>query len=105
MQDLYTILPLAALALIFWFLVVRPASRQRKQVMELQARLKAGDRVMLSSGIYGEVVELDDVRARVRVAEGVVLEVARGAISAVDADSLATEAAQTPVAEKGDADQ
>lgn len=82
------LLPLLAIALIFWLLLVRPAARQRKQVAELQASLKVGDRVMLASGIFGTLTSTTDDRVRVEVAPGVELEVVRGAIGAVEAEDL-----------------
>lgn len=89
MNELAQLWPIAAVLLIFWLLLIRPAARRQKQVRELQSGLKAGDRVMLTSGIFGVITEVADDRARVRVAEGVELEVVRGAIGAVEADDVA----------------
>jgi preprotein translocase subunit YajC len=53
--ELASFLPLVAIALLFWLMVVRPASRRQKAVAQLQANLQPGQRVMLTSGIYGTV--------------------------------------------------
>lgn len=84
-------LPLVAIALVFWLLIVRPASKRQKQVQQLQAGLKVGDKVVLTSGIFAEITDLADDRARVRIADGVEVEVARGAIAAVEAPEPAPE--------------
>lgn len=84
MPELVSLLPFVAIALIFWLLIVRPASRRQKEVARLQSGLGTGDKVMLSAGIYGVVTATTDDRVHVRVADGVVLEVARGAIASVD---------------------
>lgn len=85
MEQFAQFLPLVAIALLFWLLVVRPASRRQKAVAQLQADLQPGERVMLSSGIFGTVRSLDGDRARVEIAPGIEVEVARAAISVVDA--------------------
>ena len=63
MDQLVSFLPLVAIALLFWLLVVRPASRRQKAVARLQADLQVGQRVMLSSGIFATVRSLDCDRA------------------------------------------
>ena len=70
MGELASFLPLVAIALLFWLMVVRPASRRQKAVARLQADLQPGQRVMLSSGIYGTVRSLADDRVRVEIAPG-----------------------------------
>ena len=82
--QLASFLPLVAIALLFWVMVVRPASRRQKAVAQLQSDLQPGQRVMLSSGIYGTIHSLADDRARVEIAPGTQIEVARAAISVVD---------------------
>lgn len=84
MKELAGLWPFLAVLVIFWLMIIRPAQRQRKQTAALQANLAVGDRVMLTSGIFAVVVELLDDRVRVKVAEGVVVEVVRGAIGAVE---------------------
>ena len=91
MGELASFLPLVAIALLFWVMVVRPASRRQKAVRQLQADLQPGQRVMLSSGIYGTVRSLADDRARVEIAPGTEIEVARAAISVVDAPGEPTD--------------
>jgi preprotein translocase subunit YajC len=81
--DLVSLLPIIAIALLFWLLIIRPQSRRQRALGELQAGLNLGDRVMLSSGVYGVVEGLGDERLSLRVAEGVTIEVARGAVANV----------------------
>jgi preprotein translocase subunit YajC len=81
--ELVSLLPLVAIALLFWLLIIRPASRRQKDQARMQASVAQGDQVMLTSGIFGTVNELDDDRLMVEVAPGVVIRVARGAIGSV----------------------
>jgi preprotein translocase subunit YajC len=82
-SELASLLPLVAIALLFWLLIIRPASRRQKDQARMQSALNLGDRVMLTSGIFGTVTELADDRLEVEIAPGVVITVARGAIGSV----------------------
>lgn len=76
-----TMLPLLAILAIFWLIVIRPASRRNRELAQLHAALEPGDRIMLSSGIYGTVRELEGDRVRVEIAPTVEIEVATGAVA------------------------
>lgn len=83
MEGLASLLPLVGIALLFWLLIIRPASRRQKELGRMQNSLGVGDEVMLTSGVFGTVHSLADDHAMVEVAEGVTLKVARGAIGSV----------------------
>lgn len=83
MKDALSLLPIVAIAAIFWLLIVRPASRQRKEAVALQSRLAVGDDVMLTSGLFGTIVGLADDHFEVEIAPGVVTRVIRGAVASV----------------------
>ena len=59
MAESAQLLLLAAM-LGFWVIVIRPARRQQSRVQRLQRSLAVGDRVVLSSGIFGTFVALED---------------------------------------------
>lgn len=80
MAELASLLPLIGIFLIFWLLVIRPAQRRQKALQTMQRQLGVGDRVITSSGIFGTIEHLDEDRVGLRVADGVVLTVARQAI-------------------------
>lgn len=84
MNDLAALLPLVAILALFWFMVVRPQQRRQKEVVRLQQSIEVGQRVMMSSGIYGTVVSLVDDRARLEIAPGTQIDIARAAIAKVD---------------------
>ena len=92
MEQLASLLPIVAIALIFWLLLIRPASRRQKQLRQMQARLSPGDQVMLASGIFGTVTAVSEGdRARLLIADGVEVEVARAAIGQVVAPAPSDE--------------
>lgn len=84
MNDLVALLPLLAILALFWFMVVRPQQRRQKEVVRLQESIQVGQRVMMSSGIFGTVVSLADDRARLEIAPGTQIDIARAAIAKVD---------------------
>ena len=70
MQDLAsTLLPLIAIALVFWLLIIRPQSRKQRELRDMQTSLSVGDEVVLTSGIHGVVrgVDSDVVQVEVSV--------------------------------------
>jgi preprotein translocase subunit YajC len=73
-------LPFVLIALVFWFLIVRPQRRRQQQLASTQAALGPGTEVMLGSGIFGTVASLDDETLRIEVAPGTVVKVARQAV-------------------------
>lgn len=91
MPELVSLLPLVGIALLFWLLIVRPASRRQKELARMQSSLEVGDEVMLTSGVYGTLRELDDDQVRVEIADGVIIRVARGAVGTIANSGLDTD--------------
>jgi preprotein translocase subunit YajC len=82
-STLATFLPLIGIALLFWFLFVRPAQRRQREMGSMQRAVAVGDEIMLTSGIFGTVTALDDDRISLEVADGVTVRVIRAAIGQV----------------------
>ena len=53
--------------LIFWFLVIRPQSKERKEREAAVGNLKKNDKVVTNAGIHGTVVGLEDDAVMLRV--------------------------------------
>lgn len=83
MNDLAALLPLVAILALFWFMVVRPQQRRQREVTALQSSIEVGQRVMMSSGIYGTVRAVTDDTARLEIAPGTEIQIARAAIARV----------------------
>jgi preprotein translocase subunit YajC len=77
------LLPIVAIALLFWLLIIRPASRRQRELRTMQGSLSVGDEVMLTSGVFAHVVEFADDHLLVEIAEGVTIKVARGAVGQI----------------------
>jgi preprotein translocase subunit YajC len=70
---------------VFWALVIRPQQKQQqeREVAHLAVvdSLVPGDRVESFSGIHGSVVAVGDDTVRLEIADGVVVTMARLAVS------------------------
>jgi preprotein translocase subunit YajC len=87
-------LPMILIFGIFYFLVIRPQQkRQRQQQTERDAMLKAlkaGDKVITTSGIYGTIVsvkEKDDTVV-LRIAQAVTIEMLRSSIAGLQSSDV-----------------
>lgn len=96
MSDLATFIPLLLIVVIFWLFIVRPQRRRQQEYATLQSQLEPGQQVMTTSGIFAEIVSIDDLDAVLRIAPGVEIRVHRQAIGQVvhpetDAETDPTE--------------
>jgi preprotein translocase subunit YajC len=83
-QDmLIQFLPLIGLVILFYFLMIRPQQRRMKQHQQMLTALKRNDVVVLSSGVIGKVVRVEDKEVGLEIATGVTVKVVKGMISEV----------------------
>jgi preprotein translocase subunit YajC len=72
--------PFAIILGIFYFLILMPMKKRQKKIQEFQEALKVGDKVVTTSGIYGQITKMNDKSIQVQIADKVRIEVARAAI-------------------------
>ena len=63
---------LGGMALMFYFLLIRPQSKARKATEERLSKLKAGDEVVLSSGLFATIDRVEDKHIWVKLGSSVV---------------------------------
>ena len=80
------LLPMGAIMVVFYFMMVLPAQRKQKRMTEMLQSLKNGDKVITNGGIYGTIVGLEPDAVQLRVAEQVKMKVARNAIAGLQAE-------------------
>ncbi len=59
--------------------------RRQKKEQEARGKLKKGDKVVSQSGLIGELVEMDEKIAKVKIAPGITVQMVASTLSAVDA--------------------
>lgn len=74
-------LPIILMIAVFYFLVIRPASKQEKDRKARLGKLERGDQVRLSGGILGRVASVEDPIVMVEIADKVKIRVLRGEIA------------------------
>ena len=85
-QDmLIQFLPLIGLVVLFYFLMIRPQQQRMKTHQAMLAAVKRGDTVVLSSGMIGKIVRVEDKEVGVEIATGVTVKVVKTMISDVRA--------------------
>ena len=90
-QVLFIFAPLFA---VWYFLVIRPQSQQRRKLQDMLASLKTGDRVTTSGGIYGTVVGFRNGTVQLQIANQVKVDLARSAITGLVTEELADSSKQ-----------
>ncbi len=73
---------LGIFVLIFYFLLIRPQNKRRKEHQELMGSLSNGDEVVTAGGIVGKISKVEDDFVVLEVGKGVVLRFQKSAIGA-----------------------
>ncbi|HEX8740015.1 MAG TPA: preprotein translocase subunit YajC [Casimicrobiaceae bacterium] len=80
-DTLLTFLPMIAIFVVFYFLLIRPQQKKQKEARAMLAALEKGNEVVTAGGILGRIVKLDDQYATVEVAPSTQMVVQRSSIS------------------------
>lgn len=75
--------PLIFIGVIFYFLLIRPQQKQRKEQQKLIQALKTGDKVITASGIHGMISNVKDRTVLLKVADNVKIEIDKAAVATV----------------------
>ena len=78
--------PIAVMLIIFYFLLYRPQKRAQHEREEMLNSLQKGNKVVTIGGIYGTISEINEKIVKLKIAEKVEIEVARGSIGSVVID-------------------
>ena len=65
---------------VMYFLMIRPRQKQQKEHEEMTKELRAGDRVIIAGGIYGQIERLGEDTAILKIESGATMKVARSSI-------------------------
>lgn len=84
-QQLMQIAPIILMVVLFYFMLIRPQQKRAKEHQVMLGNLKRGDNVVLSSGMLGKIVRVEDKEVGVEIAQGVTVKVVKGMITEVRA--------------------
>jgi len=67
--------------LIFYFVLIQPMKNKQRKLEDLVKRLKSGDRVILSGGIFGTIVGVENDAFQVRIDDKTRIKVLKSAVA------------------------
>ena len=80
-SDLMTFLPMIAIFVVFYFLLIRPQQKKAKEAKAMLEALQKGDEVVTAGGLLGKVSKLTDQYATIEIAPNTEITVQRQAVS------------------------
>ena len=91
-----SLLMMAVMLGVFYFMLIRPENKRKKEAEEMRSAVKTGDKITTIGGIMGTVVNVKDEKIVIETgADQVRIELAKWAISTNDtADAAAKEKAK-----------
>ena len=79
--DAMAFLPMIAIFVVFYFLLIRPQQKKAKEHRAMLEALQKGDEVVTAGGVVGRVAKLTDQYAAIEIAPSVEINVQRSAIA------------------------
>jgi preprotein translocase subunit YajC len=83
---------LGAIAIVFYFFMIRPQVKKQKDQKKYVDELKRGDKVVTTAGIHGKIADMNDATFLVEVDNGVKIRFDKSAISLEASKALNTPA-------------
>ena len=80
-DSMLTFLPMVAIFVVFYFLLIRPQQKKAKETRAMLAALQKGDEVVTAGGIVGRISKLGEQYATIEIANGVEMNVQRAAVA------------------------
>lgn len=81
--------PILLIFAIFYFLLLRPMQRQRKDQQKMLANLQNGDVVLTNGGIIGTIISLNEEAVILRVKpDNLKLQVTRSSVAGMAPENL-----------------
>ncbi len=85
------IIVLVAMLAFMYLLLIRPQRAKQRKTQEMLNQLGPGDEVLTVGGLYGDVIEVEDDKVVLEIAEDVHVEVSRRAIAQIIQDEPPAE--------------
>lgn len=79
-SPLLQVVPFVLILAIFYFVILLPSKRKQQKVQEFLANLKVNDRIITTSGIFGQITRLGEQSVQIQIADKVRIEVSKAAI-------------------------
>ena len=77
------VLPLVAIMVLFYFLLIRPQMKRTKEHRQMLEKIAKGDEVVTNGGLAGKVASIGEAYVTLEVAEGVSVKVQKASVGSV----------------------
>lgn len=81
--GIMSFLPMIALFVVFYFLLIRPQQKRQKEHKNMVAGLATGDEIVTMGGVLGKITAVDDNFITVEIAKGTEIKVQRMSVQAM----------------------
>jgi preprotein translocase subunit YajC len=92
-SPLLQIVPFVLILAIFYFIILLPSKRKQQKVQAFLDNLKENDRVVTTSGMYGQITRLNGDKVQLQIADKVRIDVSRAAIGGYQGQPAVVETA------------
>lgn len=80
--GLINLLFLGGFVLIFYFLLIRPQNKRRKEHQALVGGLSKGDEIVTAGGIVGQITKVEEDFVKVQLGEDMEIRIQKSAVGA-----------------------
>ena len=100
-QMVSTVLMLVIMVAVFYFMLIRPENKRKKEAEELRSNVKVGDQITTIGGVVGTVVNVKDEKFVIETgADRVRIEFQKWALSTNETAVAAKKEAEAKAAEE-----
>jgi preprotein translocase subunit YajC len=92
-SPLLQVVPFVLILAIFYFIILLPSKRKQQKVQTFLDNLKVNDKVITTSGIYGQITRLGEQSVQIQIADKVRIEVSRAAVGGLQGQPQVVESA------------
>ena len=82
-NSMFAFLPMVAVFVIFYLLIIMPQRKKQKKHMEMVNNLKPGDRIITTGGIFGTIMGVQPDRIELKVSANVKIDITKSAVGAI----------------------
>lgn len=89
-SQIQQFLPMIAIAVVFYFFMIRPQMKRSKEAKAFRENLAIGDKVISSGGIHGKVLEITDTNVLISTESGK-LRIEKSSVTMNEKDQLVNQ--------------
>jgi preprotein translocase subunit YajC len=80
--NFLSFVPLIFLFFVFYFFVIRPQRKRNLEEQKMRSSLRVGDKIVTTAGIFGTIMQIDDVKSvvSIEVSKGVSITIYKASI-------------------------